>query len=82
MPRFLSVDDKLFHEIEKEPSIVLRSLPARRSMRHEGLLGGSVMVCCGEYRCVCTCTECGVKEVGGGRCDACASSQQLEMVGA
>lgn len=75
MPRFTSIEDRLAWQEEKEPSIVNRALPARRSMRYESLLGGSVMVCCGEYRCVCTCAECGVKEVGGGRCDECANKE-------
>ncbi len=82
----LSVDEQVFRDNEREPS----RLTEGRQRRHEHInkprlnesrFNNTTMLCCGESRCVCTCPDCGERNVAGrgAKCDTCSETRSLQI---
>ena len=74
-----SVEDELFWRNEKEPAHRWPVTPRVRVPVNENLIGSSVMSCCGEYRCVCVCPDCGESSVTGMRCSLCCEVRERQL---
>jgi hypothetical protein len=79
----LSVDDRIFRDQEREPSLIGSTARARQSNINRPAvserINGSRMVCCDSPTCVCVCPDCGKDSITGVRCEACGIAHDLTV---